>query len=79
MPNNKKLVLYVLVSPLILILSCLILALPLNAIMQWKLMLHNEGTFSLDMSIIVSYIKIIPSSWLFTIVPFCIYKVSFFS
>ena len=78
MPNNNKFVLYILISLLNLIVSCLVLVLPLNAMMQWKQMLHEEGDLSLHMSIIVSYIKMIPSSWLFMIASFCIYRVSFF-
>ncbi|KAL7322964.1 hypothetical protein PS15p_210932 [Mucor circinelloides] len=70
MSNNNNLGLYLIASPIILIVSCLVLVLPINAIMQWKHMLHDGVNFSVDMSNIVSYMQMIPSSWLILITSF---------
>lgn len=76
MLNNNNLGLYLIASPVVLIVTCLVLVLPVNAIMQWKHMLHAEVDFSTDMSSIASYLQMIPLSWVFIIATLCTYKVS---
>ncbi|KAL9540963.1 hypothetical protein MBANPS3_009393 [Mucor bainieri] len=74
MSNNNNLGLYLIASPVVLIILCLVLVLPVNAIMQWKHMLHDEVNFSIDISNMTSYMQMIPSSWLFIIASLCTYK-----
>ncbi|KAK4517780.1 glutamate--ammonia ligase [Mucor velutinosus] len=74
MSNNNNLGLYLIASPVVLVVSCLVMVLPVNAIMQWKHMLHDEVDFSINMSNMASYMQMIPSSWLFIIASLCTYK-----
>ncbi|GAN03628.1 hypothetical protein MAM1_0044c03083 [Mucor ambiguus] len=74
MSNNNNLGLYLIAFPVVLIVLCLVLVLPANAIMQWKHLLHDEVKFSIDMSNMTSYIQMIPPSWLFIIASLCTYK-----